>query len=250
MRIAANNELFNISKQGVDAGAKMVFWREAAAILLNKEDEAALVEAGREFARQERIYLGMSLYTVTRTRPEEWGEIKAILIDATGKVAWEYSKARPVPGARVEPGNGVAPTHSTPYGKISAIICYDADFPRLSLQAGKAEVDLMSIPANDWKEIQPLHTNMSVFRAIENGFSIIRPTGNGVSAAFDYQGRTLSLMDSFKTGQKVMISDIPTNGVKTIYSVFGHYFDWLYVIGLLIFIAWSIIQRKDAIHSA
>lgn len=49
----------------------------------------------------------------------------------------------------------------------------------------------MIVPSKDWKEVLPLHTHMAVFRAIENGFSLIRGTGHGLSIAVDYQGREL-----------------------------------------------------------
>jgi apolipoprotein N-acyltransferase len=36
---------------------------------------------------------------------------------------------------------------------------------------------------------------MAQFRAIEQGFKLVRQANKGFSAAFDYQGRTLAAMD-------------------------------------------------------
>jgi predicted amidohydrolase len=34
----------------------------------------------------------------------------------------------------------------TPYGRLSSVICYDADFPRLLAQAGDLRADIRSRP--------------------------------------------------------------------------------------------------------
>jgi len=52
---------------------------------------------------------------------------------------------------------------------------------------------------------------MASFRGIECGFSIVRATGNGLSAAFDYQGRSLATADYFTTKQ-AMVSHVPVSG--------------------------------------
>ncbi len=91
----------------------------------------------------------------------------------------------------------------------------------------------MLVPANDWKGITPLHANMSRLRTIENGFSMVRCTGRGLSIATDYRGKTLCELDYYKTKEQIMISDIPIKGVKTIYAKMGDWFVWVCIIGLL-----------------
>jgi apolipoprotein N-acyltransferase len=86
---------------------------------------------------------------------------QAILIDPQGELIWSYDKARPVPGLDpLVPGDGKVPTVTTPYGRISHVICFDGDFPSLSRQAGQAYADLMLISSNDWRQIDPWHTRI------------------------------------------------------------------------------------------
>ena len=65
---------------------------------------------------------------------------------------------------------------------------------------------------------------MPIFRAIENGFSMVRADYHGLSNAVDYHGNILSQMNDFTTEERIMIADIPTEGIKTIYSIIGDSF--------------------------
>ena len=102
----------------------------------------------------------------------------------------------------------------------------------------------MLVPADDWKAIDPLHTHVAVFQAIGNGFSMIRPTYEGLSVAVDYQGRVLAALDDFTTEEVVMIADVPTEGVTTIYSRIGDLFAWLCVVGFVAVVGWAVVRRK------
>ncbi len=231
------------SRQAARAGARIIVWQEDAVWLL-EEDEEAFIERGRELARQEEIYLAMGLMVQPRVQPATYRTNKVILIDPSGSIKFEYLKAHPVPGDIDVPGDGLVPTLDTPYGRIASVICFDLDFPSIGRQAGRAGVDLMLVPADDWKAIDPLHTYMATFQAIANGFSMIRSTGEGLSAAVDYQGRVLAAMDDFTTEEVVMIADVPMEGVTTIYSRIGDLFAWLSVMGFVAVVGWALVRRK------
>jgi len=171
---------------------------------------------------------------------------KLTLIQPDGRVAWEYLKARPVPGAESAHsvrGDGKLPELETPFGRLSSIICFDGDFPQLLAQAGTAGTDVMLDPSSDWHAIDPWHTQMASFRAIEQGFNLIRQTSKGLSAAFDYQGRRLASMDDYHTTDYAMISEIPSKGVHTVYSRFGDWFAWLCMSGVALLVLQS-LRRK------
>jgi apolipoprotein N-acyltransferase len=75
----------------------------------------------------------------------------------------------------------------------------------------------MVVPSSDWREIDPLHTRMALLRGVENGCSVIRPTHKGLSAAADYQGRILAATDHFRASSRVMVAQVPSRGVWTLY---------------------------------
>ena len=241
---ARDEDLLARAEREMLAGARIVFWGEGNAIVV-KEDEAVFVARGREMAAKYRVYLGMGLGVLNMgsTRPVE---NKLVLIEPSGHVAWEYNKAHPVPGPDAERqvrGDGRLRALDTPYGRWSSIICFDADSPRLLAQAGALQTDVMLDPSNDWRAIDPWHTQMASFRAIEQGFNLIRQTSMGLSAAYDYQGRRLAAMDHYLTTDYDMVSHVPTRGVRTIYSRLGDWFAWVCLAGLASLAILSLRQK-------
>lgn len=123
-----------------------------------------------------------------------FAENRAILIDPSGAVVQDYFKAiHPLGDANVfAPGPGVVPTTETPYGRLATVICFDADFPSLIRQAGRARTDILLVPSNDWRPVDTIHARAATFRSVENGVALVRPTGNGISVAVDHLGQPLA----------------------------------------------------------
>ena len=240
------DDLFARTRQEARAGAKLIAWPEAGVLVL-KEDEAALIERAQTLAREERIYLQLGVITFLRTDHFPFRENRAILIDPAGAVVWDYYKSIQVPGgdaSNMANGPGLVPTVSTPYGRLATVICFDADFPILVRQAGQAQTDLLLVPSSDWKIVAESHAQMHVFRAIENGVNLVRPTNKGLSIAVDYLGQVLGQADSFATAKTVMVAAIPTQGVPTIYARIGDSFAYLCVVGLVILAGVALSRQR------
>lgn len=247
--MAMDDDLLSRAEREMQAGAKIVFWGETNAPVM-KEDEAAFVARGSDIAEKYHVYLGMALGVLNKgsTPPLE---NKLVLIEPNGHVAWEYNKARPVPGpeaAMQVRGDGKLRELDTPFGRLSSIICYDGDFPQLVAQAGALGADVVLDPSNDWRAIDPWHTQMASFRAVEQGFNLIRQTSQGLSAAFDYQGRRLAAMDHYQTTDYAMISQVPTKGVRTVYSRLGDWFAWACLLGLVLLTVLSLRQKRVSVE--
>lgn len=248
---AVADDLLERSEREAKAGARIIFWGEANAPVL-KEDESDLIRRGGVLAKANGIYLGMLLASWHReTKPPL--ENKIVLIQPDGTPAWEFFKAHPVPGGEASisiRGDGKLRALDTPYGRLSSVICFDADFPQLLAQAGRLRADILLDPSNDWKAIDPWHTRMASFRAIEQGFNLVRHTSQGLSAAFDYQGRELASMDHYTASDRVLIAQVPTRGTLTIYAMLGDWFAWACLVGLaglLIFAAKTQPLRRISI---
>ena len=250
--IRERDHLLELSARAAQLGAKIIFWQEYAVAYI--DDENAFVEPGRELARKENIYLGMAFSTVARNdRGEPAGpgeaavlpENKIIMIEPSGEIAYRYAKANPVPGEGITPGDGQIRSVLTPFGRIASVICFDLDFPDYVRQAGNDDIDILLAPAFDWKEICPLSTYLTVFRAVENGFSLVRAAGYGLSIGVDYYGQVKSTADYFTTNDRIMITDLPTSGVPTLYSVIGDLFAWLSLAALVIMIFIVFIRKSN-----
>jgi len=237
------NNLLEKTQQAARAGAKMVLWQECAGII-PKNEEKRFIERAIAIAAQEKIYLLMTLWSVPDDFPKHLVENKMIIIDQEGQIRSLYVKNNPVPGAEpIIKGTTPMPFLKTSYGKIAAAICYDGDFPNFIRTAGKNKTEIMFLPANDWKAIDPIHTRMAMTRAIENGFSLIHPAGQGLSVATDNRGRIISSMDYFKTDEQIMYADVPAQHTFTLYLLVGDLFAWLCIAGFITFLVSTIFKR-------
>jgi len=238
------NNLLEKTQQAAHAGAKMVLWQECAGTIPNHE-EKQFIKRATVIAAQEKIYLLMTLWSVPEDFPKHLVENKMIIIDQQGEIQSTYVKHNPVPGAEpIVKGTTPLPVLQTPYGKIAAAICYDGDFPNFIRTAGKNKTEVMFLPANDWKEIDPIHTHMVIARAVENGCSLVRPAGPGLSIAADNRGRVVSSLDFFKTNEQVMYADVPVQHSNTVYEFIGDVFPWLCISSVLIIIISAIFKRN------
>lgn len=238
-----HDDFFECSMEAARLGAKIILWPEYA-ISVSKQKEDTLIERGQQLARQEEIFLMMTLYAVPFDFPDSPWENKLVIISPSGEVLCRYLKCNPAPGEPIVLGDGKVPIVNTPYGQIATAICIDMYFPNLIRQAGKAGVDLMLTPARDWRGIAPHSTYGTTFRAIENGFSMVRCTGDGLSVAVDYQGRLVVAADYFTSDEQIMIADLPMKGVTTIYARIGDLFAWCCIISLVVLLLWVVVVRR------
>jgi hypothetical protein len=135
-------------------------------------------------------------------------------------------------------------TAETPFGTIGISICRDMDFHKFIRQAGRKRVDIMLSPSYDW----PKSTGPSyLIRTIENGFSMVRPTYNGVSFAADYNGHVLARMDSDKSASGILYASLPTQGIHTLYTHIGDLLGWLCVLGVFVFWGMGSVVRQRSL---
>jgi len=235
---------FDATSKAAHAGAQIVFWQEYAVSVM-EENEKEFIDRARSLARKEQIYLVLAIGLFPLNYPDQPWQNKLIWIDRSGKIINEYLKLKPAPPLEpIVPGEGGIPILDTAYGKIASVICADLDYPSLIHQAGADDAEILLISAQAWAAVDPLHTYMGVFRALENGFSLVMGTGGGLSIAVDPYGRTINASDYFNSSQKQMISCLSTKGVVTIYSRIGDAFAWLCILGFVTISVWGYSIRK------
>ncbi len=232
-----NNELFNNSQNAVNFGAKIVVWSEANGVIYN-EDRNLFMEKAKKFAKDNQVYFVPSFLVLKYDTYS--AENKMIMISPEGKVEYEYEKTI---SWYPSESDGIIHTIDTPYGKIGGAICFDTDFPRFIRQAAKENIDILLIPKFDTPYISPGHTYAGIFRGIEGGFSTVSQVNKGTSIASDYRGNVLSYQDFATTKDRTMIVDVPIDGRKTIYTMFGDWFIFLNALFLIILTIY-VFRRK------
>lgn len=243
----AADELLERTAGVARAGAEIVSWAEAAVFVL-AEDSAALVDRARAVARAEGIYLQLGTVVVLETQTHPYAENRAVMIGPDGEVIWDYLKTvHPFGDNQVyEPGPGTVPTVSTPYGVLSTVICYDADFPALVRQAGRAGADILLVPANDWQPIDAMHAQAATYRAVENGLALVRPTGGGHSTIVNHLGETLAFGDYYAADRVTVVADVPIRGKATAYPLLGEALVLVSALALAILTLVSLVRRRPA----
>jgi len=69
-------------------------------------------------------------------------------------------------------------------------------------------------------------------RAIENGFSLIRAAGQGISMMNDNRGRLLARLDYYGSDEQVLVADVPVHRSFTLYPILGDWFGWTCLLAL------------------
>jgi apolipoprotein N-acyltransferase len=248
------DDLLARSRQEARAGAKVITWAEESAFIL-EEDEPAVLAQAQAVAREEKVYLQLALQPILRSQQYPFAENRAVMIDPAGNEIWDYRKAFPIPFAESnEYGGGpaIVPFADTPYGRLAGVICYDADFVPYMRQAGLASAGLLLAPANDWQAIEDDHAHIAVYRAVENGFAMMRPSAKGVSLAVDAQGRELAQGGYYTTDRLDIVAMMPVQALPTLYSRIGDLFAYASVIAaialtVLAFAPGRLRQRRGVI---
>lgn len=251
-QIAADSATAQLAqvRQMAAEGAKIVTLQEGAMMGFEADIEHFLAEAGT-VAQEEGIYIVLPTMTFY---PGEPGHNMVRIIDPNGDVVLEHVKFGGTQFEGSLTGSGEIESVDTPYGRLSAVICWDADFPEVMKQVGEQDVDLLFVPSNDWLEVRDIHADMATFRAVENGTPIFRQTGNGVSIVTDAYGRVLSRVDSFDepangTWASAQVIETATGSVPTRFPIVGNLFGQVQqfgVVGLIgwLLIAWLIDRRR------
>ena len=227
--------LFKRTRTAAEGGAKIISWNEAA-IFIMPEDEKEWINSIKELAAELNITLVASYVSPISQSPLRY-ENKYQFIDSSGNITHTYLKHQPVPGEPAVQGKSPLKVADIKGTKVAAAICYDYDFPYLAKGYGELGADMVILPSSDWRGIDPVHTEMAAFRAVEQGHSVLRSTRFGLSAAITPYGEMVSQMSSFDDNDKIMYSQLPTKGVTTLYSVIQDTFVYLCIGFLLSFMA-------------
>ncbi|MCH2046213.1 MAG: hypothetical protein MK212_19010 [Saprospiraceae bacterium] len=233
--------LFKRTRIASAGGAKIIAWNEAALFIM-PEEEKEWINSIKKLAAELNITLVASYVTPISLSPFRY-ENKYQFIDSSGKIMHTYLKHQPVPGEPAIQGKSPLKVVDVTGTKTGAAICYDYDFPYLAKGYGELGADMVLLPSSDWRGIDPVHTEMAAFRAVEQGHSLLRSTRFGLSAAITAYGEMVSQMSSFDENDKIMYAQLPAKGVTTLYSIIQDSFVYL-SIGFLLFFMVITIQSN------
>lgn len=255
----------NLTSLASTDSSDLILWPEAAFPgYFNRSFDAERI---RELARsiQTPILLG-SPHLETQTEAYN----SAYLLDTEGQVAERYDKQFLVPFGEYVPlqpflswlepvarSLGISDFYagkeftlfSLPQHKknFATLICFEDVFPRLARNFVKEGADFLAVITNDaWfgKTAAPYqHLQASIFRAIENGVSVVRSANTGISTFISPLGQVLASVEDgegrqiYITGRKT--HEISTKPLPTYYKQGG----WLFAYGgAMLFLLWFALR--------
>jgi apolipoprotein N-acyltransferase len=65
-----------------------------------------------------------------------------------------------------------------------------------------------------------------------------------MSIATDAYGRVLASLDHFAVDRRVMVVEVPTERVPTIYSAVGDLFSWITILGFLAIVSVTVVTGR------
>ena len=143
------------------------------------------------------------------------------------------------------------PVADTPYGRLTTVICNDVGDPGLLRQAGRNGAGILLVPTHETVTFEAsANAAQVVYRAIENGTSVIRPSGGDISLMTDYQGRVIASQNYSASNNGILLASVPTTGVWTLYSRIGDVFAYLCTLGLLLGIHLARVAKRNSARSS
>ncbi|MDQ2089013.1 carbon-nitrogen hydrolase family protein [Marimonas arenosa] len=230
-------------------GAEIVAFNEFAIVVTEANHEAARAEFAK-IAAENGVWLALPYGWVPETGK---GANRHLLIDDTGAVRADYQKRFLLgfgdfgENAVFKKGAEIIQTADSPYGRIALSICRDMSFPDFARQAGRAGADIMLTGSHEFPKGITLN---DPHRSIENGFTHIRPTYDGITYAMDAYGRVLNRMQLETGAPGIMYADVPTQGARTLYARLGDWLGWLSMALVVVFAAGAVLFGRRVGPSA
>jgi len=187
-------------------------------------------------ARQNRLWLEAGIGIDDSKGPLNWEWLFA----PDGALASSYLKHHMAPPERRDgyiPGTGynVATIDRHGYGLA---ICKDMHFAALGRAYGVRHAAVMLVPAWDFNYLDDwLEARTTVFRGVENGYSIVRTSREGLLTVSDPYGRVIAeRRSSTMPGSTLLVKATVADPLPTLYTQLGDLFGWLCVVAAASFL--------------
>jgi apolipoprotein N-acyltransferase len=150
------------------------------------------------------------------------------LFAPSGELLTTYDKHHLVPGLEAGMTPGDEFVTQTMAGKLFGLaICKDMHFPPLGRAYGRRSVDAMLVPGWDFELDAWMAARIAALRGVENGFSVIRSSREGLLSVSDRFGRMVAEARSAPLPGVSLLTSAPVGHAATLYSRYGDVFGWM-----------------------
>jgi len=226
-------------------GAKIIALPEKIAVLL-PANSPGWQQHFSALARENRVWIEVGIGIDDGRAPTNW----AWLFTPQGALASSYEKHHMAPPERRQhyvSGNdyNVYPINGQTYGLA---VCKDMHFAAFGREYGLRHAAVMLVPAWDFAYLDGwLEARTTVFRGVENGYTIVRASREGLLTASDPYGRILAEAPSSDLpGRSLLATVTVATPLPTLYTRIGNVLGWLCVVAAALFLALGFMPPRSA----
>ena len=114
---------------------------------------------------------------------------------------------------------------------IGPLVCFDSIYEELARSSVNDGAEVLCISTNDsWFSDSAalyMHNSQAQLRAVENGRYVVRAANTGISTVITDKGEVIQMLDPLVDG--IVMGDVKVNTHKTLYSVIGNVFVYLWL---------------------
>jgi len=232
-----------------DEGAQVVVLPEKIA-MVTPQKALDLQHRFSAIARKSRVWLEMGIGIDDGETPTN----RAWLFAPDGALAATYQKHHMAPPERRDhyaSGSGYT-VYSIAGRRYGLAVCKDMHFAAFGRAYGQRHASVVLVPAWDFAYLDGwLAARTTVFRGIENGYSIVRDSREGLLTASDPYGRILDETPSnVLPGRSMLVKVAVADSIPTLYTRIGNLFGRLCVIAAMAFLALAIVSSRATLVRA
>jgi apolipoprotein N-acyltransferase len=224
-------------------GATLVVLPEKIAVIPPEQAEAWRGHFAALAARH-RLWLevGMAIDDGAHPRNQAW------LFDPDGRLAGDFQKHFLAPPERAQAyasGNRYD-VHDIAETRVGLAVCKDMHFASFGRAYGMRQAGVLLVPAWDFAYTDAwMAARMTALRGVENGYTVIRASREGLMSVSDATGRFLAQTRSAPMPGATLLAEVPLGlAWPTLYTRFGNAFGWACVALSLLMLAWPARGRR------
>jgi apolipoprotein N-acyltransferase len=226
------------AREAAAQGAQFLFTSE---MMFNFDPQLQYTDEFRAIARETNTYIFIAYTEVKEGLPFR---NETVLLSPSGQFSAIYAKNHNSPGEPLSPGAGTYPVFATPFGKMAALICHDANYTDVSRTLAANGAQLIAAGFREFGGFgMQLWTN-TTFRAVENRTAMVVTGAAYASAIIDQNGRQIALDASYDAGPLVMVGDVPMGSGPTLYTSTGDVLGWVALAGFVFFTVFQIVVER------
>ncbi|MBP2653598.1 MAG: Nitrilase/cyanide hydratase and apolipoprotein N-acyltransferase [Firmicutes bacterium] len=220
------------------SGAEVILLPEKI-VSLNLNDQADILARLAAAARAQQITLiaGLSVQEDSKLSNS------AYIFAPSGEIAKKYDKQHLLPLAegRYSAGEELCISETEDKGVWGLAICKDMDFEEPSRGYSQKGINLLFVPALDFKADEWLHARIAIMRGVEENFAVARAAQWGLLSLSSNKGKVIAMTSNAREDNAVLVlGEIRLDQGKSIYGRLGNWFGYfsegLFIFLLLIFL--------------